>query len=528
MERFLRVKVVKLAGMWPKRATAAVAIFILALATAQFFGTRASPTASLSTTSTTSLSLSRITRTVIVSPKGGNAIAGIGASGAWWSSPIYQMGPFVRNEVGQLLFSQSGLHLSQFRFNIGGGGVGVTTPWKAPPSFLAANGTINLAKDQSGLYFLEQANSYGVKSLVGFANSAPAQFVSNHKSCGGYLPANQVAGYANFLTNVVVAIHQRLGIKLGYISPMNEPAGSQRSCRQEGMKVRLPQRAELVIALGRDLAKRAPWCKVIADESSTISTQMNRELLKWADNPKVLKYLAVVAHHGYDFPSDATFSKFAALVAKLHKPSWSTEICCNNGAGFAYQYDPTMDSGMWLANYIYQQFVYAKDSAFDWWTALSPDLGCDPKNTPGCFEQINPLGRNDGLIYYDLSGAQNRDLRLYTTKRYFVMGNFSKVFRPGYVIHLTSGYQNGIRALSAVYKNHWSVVILDNRNFGSRPIKVVVTLPLKKGARVTSVSGFITSDSSSWAAADRLTHKSHTFTTVVTDQSVSSFEARVS
>ena len=66
-----------------------------------------------------------------------------------------------------------------------------------------------------------------------------------------------------------------------------------------------------------------------------------------------------------------------------------TEICCYKGSGgvassFGAKYDPTMTQGFWLADQIETDFTVAGDSAWYWWTALSPVLGCDPKADPKC------------------------------------------------------------------------------------------------------------------------------------------------
>lgn len=52
---------------------------------------------------------------------------GIGASGAWWPMDLYMYPEQVREEVASLLFSSSGMGLTSYRYNVGGGGVFVGT-----------------------------------------------------------------------------------------------------------------------------------------------------------------------------------------------------------------------------------------------------------------------------------------------------------------------------------------------------------------------------------------------------------------
>src|SRR5881409_2241155 len=63
-----------------------------------------------------------------VSPHAAQTIDDIGASGAWWVNDLQHFKPGVQDRVAGLLFSQQGLDLSSYRYNIGGGGVAVTTP----------------------------------------------------------------------------------------------------------------------------------------------------------------------------------------------------------------------------------------------------------------------------------------------------------------------------------------------------------------------------------------------------------------
>ncbi len=433
-----------------------------------------------------------------VSAEGQQVIDGFGASGAWWSGPVYGMPLATRQDVGKLLFSKAGLDLSQFRYNIGGGGVGVHTPWKAAPTFLTSSGSYDFGADPAGIYFLKLAASYHVRDLIGFVNSAPAVFTSNHRSCGGTLIRSDIAAYANYLTTVVLGIRQHFGVKLNYVSPMNEPDGAMAPCVQEGMRVPVGERAAVVVSLGRDLAARAPWAKEIADESSQVAFQLMPELPRWVHRDGAIHYLAYVAHHTYDYPGPKVLSAMHALLKRLGLHSWMTEICCYNGARFGYQYDPTMVSGMWLAKSIYNDLVYGGDSAFQWWTALSPNLGCEPASDQGCAKRANILGRNDGLVYYDLNYRQDGDTNLYTTKRYYVMGNYSRFIAPGSVLHRITGLPPGLEGLAALKQGRWSLVLIDDRSPNSPRFRVAITLP-GHPRKLRLEGSAVTSQSASWA-----------------------------
>ncbi|MGI0156710.1 MAG: hypothetical protein ACREDE_11355 [Thermoplasmata archaeon] len=210
------------------------------------------------------------------------------------------------------------------------------------------------------------------------------------------------------------------------------------------------------------------------------------EVPQWLPVDGTSAWVAALAHHAYDYPTDAMLGPVAALGARADKPTWMTEICCYDGAGplvgFGAQYDPTMTSGIWLADTIWQDLTVAGDSAFYWWTALSSQLGCRPVSNPRCPVSVNSQGWNDGLLYYDPSYRSDGNHRLYPTKRLWVMGNFSRYVRPGAVRHDLSGAPPGTRALAFSDGGRWTLVVVDDRPAGSAPVRIGVDLPVTRAS----------------------------------------------
>jgi len=48
---------------------------------------------------------------------------GIGGSAAWWPHDLYNFPEPVRQNLSNLLWSEDGLGLSSYRYNLGGGGM---------------------------------------------------------------------------------------------------------------------------------------------------------------------------------------------------------------------------------------------------------------------------------------------------------------------------------------------------------------------------------------------------------------------
>ncbi|KMS91330.1 beta-glycosidase [Streptomyces regensis] len=394
--------------------------------------------------------------TAEVSPHAAQTIDNIGASGAWWVNDLKNFDPKVRARVARLLFSEDGLDLSSYRYNIGGGGTGVTYAPRAPEDFLDPDGGYDWSKDEAGRYFLRAAAEYGVEDLIGFVNSAPAAWKTNGKSCGGHLKAENEQDFAKYVADVTDHFAGQ-GVRLDYISPFNEPTNSFDSCGQEGMLVDVPQRDDIVRALGAEQRARHQKATIIADES-TSTVKFNTEVPQWISQPGTAQYVAKLAHHTYDNPGDADRAQVYETSRAAGKESWSTEICCfgKGGTGWAQEYDPTIDGGLSLSRIVYKDFATAHDSAFQWWVALSEMIGSDPTAR-------NDEGWNDGLIYYDPDYAKNGNQTLYVTKRYYALGQYSRFVRPGAALHDVTGAPDGVEVSAYDGNGDW-VVVVNNHN----------------------------------------------------------------
>jgi O-glycosyl hydrolase len=415
---------------------------------------------------TTTVAAPAGTPTVKVAAAVAQTVNGFGASGAWWPIDLAKFPDDVQKHVAQLLFDNNdGIALSGYRYNIGGGGKGVTNKSRAPNQVPA---------DTAGRSFLRAAAAAGVPLLTGFVNSAPPEFTTNGQTCGGALKPGQKQAFANYLLRMVGFLHDSEHIDLTYVSPMNEPDDSFAGCGQEGMQVPVGQRSAFINALAAGLKRDAPYAKVIADETTADSILAN-EAPQWLGDSA--QNLAAIAHHTYDFPNDALRKLVPPLAQRFDKPTWMTETCCYKGSGgvassFGAQYDPTMTQGFWLADQIFDDLTIAGDSAWYWWTALSSVLGCNPKDDDTCATTKNTKGFNDGLLYYDEHGTSSGVTTIFTTKRFFVLGQFSRYVRPGAQRHNVTGSPNP----TMVFENddHWSVVTW---NESTRDSSFVISLP---------------------------------------------------
>ncbi|MFI1364390.1 glycoside hydrolase [Streptomyces griseochromogenes] len=446
-----------------------------------------------------------------VSPHAAQTIDDIGASGAWWVNDLQHFSPAVQARVARLLFSSRGLDLSSYRYNIGGGGTGVSTPARAPEDFLGPDGTYDWSKDNGGRRFLKYAAEYGVEDLIGFVNSAPARWTTNQKSCGGLLKAENEGDFAKYVADVTDHFAQQ-GVRLDYISPFNEPDNSFADCGQEGMPVPVGRRDDIVRALGAEQRARHQKTGIIADESSR-TTQFNSELPQWISQPGTAPYVSKLAHHTYDDPDDGELGKVHETSRSAGKESWATEICCfgKGTTGWNQEYDPTIDNALLMSRIIYKDFATSHDSAFQWWVALASGYGSDPYSR-------NDEGWNDGLIYYDPDYATNGDQKLYFTKRYYALGQYSKFVKPGSVAHNVTGTPGGVEVTSYDRNGSW-VVVVNNHNTTDTPLN----LHFNSRTPVRAAQAVRTSATEDWADVARPSVRGGTVSATLAARSVTTY-----
>lgn len=452
-----------------------------------------------------------------VSPVAAQTIENIGASGAWWVNDLVNFSAANRQRVAELLFAPSGLQLSAYRYNIGGGGTGVTDRPRVAQTFLTQPGSYDWNRDPGGRMFLGYADQYGVPDLIGFVNSAPAVWKTNGKSCGGYLKAGAEQAFATYLADVVTHLDSQ-GMRLNYVSPMNEPTNSFEECGQEGQLVDLGSRDEIIRAAGAALQARAPYARISGDET-TATGLFAWEAPQWLGTSGTAGYVANLAHHTYDNPDEKARIAAMNVGRQFGKKTWSSEICCFNGigTGWGQQYDPTITSGLALSDIIFKDFTIANDSAFHWWVALASGIGCSP-TSGNCATQVNGNGWNDGLIYYDWNFRNNGNQSLYMTKRYYALGHYSKFVRPGAVRYPVLGAPSGVQAMAFEHNGRWTVVV-NNLNTSSTPL----SLHFNARNNVTASAAYRTSASENLAAVALPSVSNGTISTTLPARSITTY-----
>jgi len=222
-------------------------------------------------------------------------IQGFGASDAWNFDPVGKhWNTDVKEDIAELLFSTeivgnspSGIGLSRWRFNIGGGSAeqgdasNIQHEERRSECFITnveeIDGeevvTYDWNKQAGQQWFLNKANEYGVDQLVAFVNSPPRFYTKNGRTnsdnTNRYGTTNLGTYNYNKFSDFLVTVLNHFsdeGIVFDQISPINEPQYSWNSA-QEGCPWKHDEVFKLVSKLNRDILKKGLNTKILLSEA---------------------------------------------------------------------------------------------------------------------------------------------------------------------------------------------------------------------------------------------------------------------
>ena len=394
-------------------------------------------------------------------------------------------------------------------------------------SFMNTDGSFDWTRDGPGIYYLKAAVAANVSSITFFVNAAPSGLNATSvdlSPCGGTLESTAIPAFVEYI-ETVLAHWTDQGVKIAYISPMNEPDDSFSSCNQEGMAVSKSDRStvfqQLRSALSSSKSSGAQTIQIMGDETSQIARQALMEYESWLPATLTAESINVMAVHMYDFPDDATLQNYAQLVQNCSSgstppPIHMTEISSFKTAPGIHQewgwtgpgvmtpqYDPSISSALDLARMIWQWLTLANASSFSFWTAVSTMMPiCPVSNTSSltttdcATTPVNDTGWNDALIYITPTYPSSKDYRFHLTKRFWVYKHFTTFHRPGSTRHDVPNsllpYGTVAVASQDPTANTWSATFI-NRNDTAQDVSM--NMPVTD-AQVSSITQ--TTDSVDW------------------------------
>jgi len=449
----------------------------------------------------------------VISKEMYQVIAHFGASDAWSAQFVGLWPDQQKNAIAELLFSYEsdtngspkGIGLSLWRFNVGAGSAeqgeqsGIRDEWRRAESFLDANGSYNWNKQAGQVWFAKAAQELGVSKLLIFPNSPPVSMTKTGKAYASdgksNLEEDKYEAFGEYLAQVIKGLGEK-GLKVDYVSPVNEPQWDWSDAGQEGTPFWNNEIAGITKAVDQALGKNNLKTKIDVAEAGKINYLYEQadkngrgEQIKDFFSPESSNFIGDLQHVSWSISAHSYFTTSPYESAVQQRTSlnsavksveglsyWMSEYCIlgdNGGEINGGGRDLGIDPALHIARVIHNDLTVSNASAWHWWTAISP------------------YNYKDGLIYID---KEKEDGNFFESKMLWALGNYSRFIRPGYqrlAVELNHQDQQNPELLVSAYQSaDESVGVLVVVNSGIKDVNVNVS---EDGISKTVTSFYITS-----------------------------------
>ena len=404
---------------------------------------------------------------------------GFGASACWWSQYIGGWSDDKVDEVMKMLYDdEEGIGLNVYRYNLGAGSKddsALYTVNNRTECFLQSDGTYDWSVDANAQKCLQVANGYCDNMRVTlFSNSPPVYYTKTGRAYGAWIadgtafddiPCNIDSSNYDNHANFVVTCGEHftnLGYRVVDISPINEPEwawgaynAELTSAGQEGCHYSAAECRDMYRACINKIRASTinTTCEISMFESGEMAKNNYNDWSNFKNyvntmlgsdggnsNLRLRSYFKNICFHSYW--SDQENREETARFLGENYSSYGvllTEYCQMDGSssGLGIKY------GLDLADTIWQDLTILNAKEWDWWIAVGGG------------------GYMDGLLYINDYTNPNCSKEVITSKRYWVMGNFSKFTSEGSVRIDVScdqdlkvcGFKNTDGSITLVYIN---------------------------------------------------------------------------
>ncbi len=242
--------------------------------------------------------------------------SGFGCSSCWWSQIVGKSEN--KEEIAKLLYSEEGLGLNIYRYNIGAGSADnfkdtIWDPWRQTESFYVYDyetetGYYDFSRDAAAQEMLDLCLSYGcIDTVVLFANSPHYSLTLNNKTGGNdnwwvcNLPEENFEAYADYFLTITEYFIDK-GVPVKYISPINEPNwswGNGGYQSQEGCFYNSEDIYGVYRAFAKEIAERDLDVMLSGPESGEIGHRTYEWFEYLYNDPEIRPYLGNLSYHSY-------------------------------------------------------------------------------------------------------------------------------------------------------------------------------------------------------------------------------------
>ena len=390
---------------------------------------------------------------------------GWGTSLCWWAHRI-GYSPELTKQAADLFFGENGLNLNIMRYNIGGGDNPSHNHFKrtdsAVPGWLkydeiTKNFVYDYTADENQLNVLRSAyEKAGESALVEVFSNSPPYFMTKSGCTGGNTPSDTnnlkddcYEAFAEYIAHVTEYINNKLKINVYCVSPMNEPNTDYWhafSEKQEGCHYDCGEsQNRIIIETAKAIKdKGLNHIKIVASDETSTDKQIE-EYLAYSDDVK--KVLDRVNTHTY---GTDRIEELGKLMSDEKMNIWMSETDWSDTLG---EDAGEMGAALWLSKKIISDINALSPSAWVIWLTIDHHKSINGWN--GLADSGFPSTENG---YWGLAFAEHDEKKIYLSKKYYALGQFSRYIRPGdTIIHCDadtlSAYNNDSTKVTIVAVN---------------------------------------------------------------------------
>ncbi len=352
-------------------------------------------------------------------------ITGWGTSACWWAQKLGDAD--TAEEVTKLIFSEEGLGLNVYRYNIGGGSKDNPdsrldpNSSRATESFLVYNDETgeyeyDWNKDAAAQKILNMALSYGcVDTVVMFANSPHYSMCVSGQASGGLEPAQSnlkkdcYDDYVDYFLDITEHFIE-MGVPVKYISPINEPQWDWGGgwVGQEGCHYEIDEAVELIRMFALEIKERGLDIKISALESGQVGDHAMDCIDKLYADEDIRSVLGTYAYHSYWTDKNFTLKHAFGKYMDIQYPDVELEMSEWCELPNQHKYDD-IEAGLIMARTISEDIALSGANSWSTWVAV-----------------------NEGGDVADSMIAVYDDYNTYNiSKRYYAMAHYSKFIPVG-------------------------------------------------------------------------------------------------
>ncbi len=352
-------------------------------------------------------------------------ITGWGTSAAWWAQ---MAGKSEKAEdYAKLLYSEEGLGLNVYRYNVGAGEKENPdsrldrNSWRSTESFLVYNSETgeyeyDWNQDAAAQKMLDMCLSYGcIDTVVLFANSPHYSMCVSGQASGGLTPAASnlkkdcYDDFAEYMLDIAEYFIGK-GVPVKYISPINEPQWDWGGdwVGQEGCHYEIDEVIEVGKAFAAEIKERGLDVKLSLAESGQVGDHAMDCIDKIYENQDIVDVLGTYSYHSYWTDNNFTLKK--AYGEYIHRNYRDVELEMSEWCELPCEHTTDdIEGALIMARTISEDVTLTGVNSWSSW-----------------------VGVNEDMTYADSMIGATYDCNEYQiAKRYYAMAHFSKFVPAG-------------------------------------------------------------------------------------------------